>query len=88
MDWSIVFKIGDIMKKRKLMTDKELIELARRSRGTRGTKGKCTVCKKVFIAKKGESLIGKLGIIPVDLCKTHLKKVLSYDEMNLNDTRV
>ena len=51
-------------------------------------KGKCTVCKKVFTVKKGESLIGKLGIIPVDLCKTHLKKVLSYDEMNLNDTRV
>ncbi|MDA8915550.1 hypothetical protein N9J01_00445 [bacterium] len=50
-------------------------------------KGKCTVCKKVFTVKKGESLIGKLGIIPVDLCKTHLKKVLSYDEMNLNDTR-
>lgn len=51
-------------------------------------KGKCTVCKKVFTVKKGESLIGKLGIIPVDLCKTHLKKVLSFDEMNLNDTRV
>ena len=50
-------------------------------------KGKCTVCKKVFTVKKGESLIGKLGIIPVDLCKTHLKKVLSYDEMNLNDCR-
>ena len=48
---------------------------------------KCTVCKKVFILKKDESLIGKLGIIPVDLCKTHLKKVLSYDEMNLNDCR-
>ena len=50
-------------------------------------KGKCTVCKKVFTVKKGESLIVKLGIIPVDLCKIHLKKVLTYDEMNLNDTR-
>ena len=50
-------------------------------------KGKCTVCKKVFTVKKGESLKGKLGIIPVDLCKTHLEKVLSYDEMYLNDTR-
>jgi len=50
-------------------------------------KGKCTVCKKVFTVKKGESLKGRLGIIPVDLCKTHLKKVLSFDEMYLNDTR-
>ena len=51
-------------------------------------KGKCTVCKKAFTVKKGESLIGKLGIIPVDLCKTHYRKVMSVDEMNLNDTRV
>ena len=50
-------------------------------------KGKCTVCKKVFTVKKGESLKGKLGIIPVDLCKTHLKKVLTFDELTLNDTR-
>ena len=50
-------------------------------------KGKCTVCKKVFTVKKGESLIGKLGIIPVDLCKGCLPKVLKHDELTLTDTR-
>jgi len=50
-------------------------------------KGKCTMCKKVFVPKKDVSIIGKLGPIPIDLCKSCLPKVLKYDELTLNDTR-
>ena len=51
------------------------------------SKSKCSVCSKLFKHKKGETLIGRLGIIPVQFCKTHLKKILKMEEMNLSDTR-
>ena len=51
------------------------------------SKSKCSVCSKPFKHKKGETLIGRLGIIPVQFCKTHLKKILKLEEMNLSDTR-
>jgi len=50
-------------------------------------KGKCNVCSKVFTAKKNVSIVGRLGPIPVDLCKGCLPKVLKHDELTLNDTR-
>jgi len=50
-------------------------------------KSKCSVCSKPFKHKKGETLIGRLGIIPVQFCKTHLKKILKMEEMSLSDTR-
>jgi hypothetical protein len=51
------------------------------------SKSKCSVCFKPFKHKKGETLIGRLGIIPVQFCKNHLKKILKMEEMNLSDTR-
>ena len=50
-------------------------------------KSKCSVCKKTQHTKKVETLIGRLGIIPVQFCKNHLKKILNMEEMNLSDTR-
>jgi len=44
------------------------------------SKSKCSVCSKPFKHKKGETLIGRLGIIPVQFCKTHLKKILKILE--------
>jgi len=37
--------------------------------------------------KKNVSIVGRLGPIPVDLCKGCLPKVLKHDELTLNDTR-
>ena len=37
--------------------------------------------------KKPETLVGKLGIIPVNLCKKHFKAVMKNDELWLNDHR-
>jgi hypothetical protein len=47
----------------------------------------CTVCGKRFVHNKPETLVGKLGIIPVNLCKTHFKAVMKQDELLLNDHR-
>ena len=47
----------------------------------------CTVCGKRFVHNKPETLVGKLGIIPVNLCKTHFKAVMKHDHLELNDTR-
>ena len=46
-----------------------------------------SVCKKKFTHKKTETLVGKLGPIPVNLCKTDLKKIMRNDELYLNDKR-
>jgi len=47
----------------------------------------CTVCGKKFAHQKPDTLVGKLGIIPVNLCKTHFKAVMKHDELMLNDHR-
>ena len=47
----------------------------------------CTVCGTKFVHKKPENLVGKLGIIPVNLCKKHLKAVMKNHELLLNDHR-
>ena len=47
----------------------------------------CTVCGKKFVHNNTETLVGKLGIIPVNLCKTHFKAVMKHDELLLNDHR-
>ena len=47
----------------------------------------CSVCNKKFTHNKPETLVGKLGPIPVNLCKTDFKKVMKKDELLLNDKR-
>jgi hypothetical protein len=47
----------------------------------------CTVCGTKFVHKKPENLVGKLGIIPVNLCKKHFKAVMKNHELLLNDHR-
>ena len=49
---------------------------------------KCSVCMKAFTHKKPDTLVGKLGIIPVQFCKKCLPKVMAQsEELNLNDSR-
>jgi len=47
----------------------------------------CSVCSKGFIHKKPDTLVGKLGPIPVQFCKPCFKKVMKHDHLALNDTR-
>ena len=49
---------------------------------------KCSVCMKTFTHKKPDTLVGKLGIIPVQFCKKCFPKVMAQpEELNLNDSR-
>ena len=48
---------------------------------------KCSVCEKLFTHNKPETLVGKLGPIPVQLCKPCFKKVMKKDHLPLNDKR-
>ena len=49
---------------------------------------KCSVCTKAFTHKKPDTLVGKLGIIPVQFCKKCLPKVMAQsEELNLSDSR-
>ena len=49
---------------------------------------KCSVCTKAFTHKKPDTLVGKLGIIPVQFCKKCLPKVMAQsEELNLNNSR-
>mgnify|MGYP000271143766 FL=1 len=48
---------------------------------------KCSVCVKLFTHNKPETLVGKLGPIPVQLCKPCFKKVMKKDHLPLNDKR-
>ena len=49
---------------------------------------KCSVCTKAFTHKNPDTLVGKLGIIPVQFCKKCLPKVMAQsEELNLNDSR-
>jgi len=51
-------------------------------------KQKCSVCKRQFTHKKPETLVGKLGIIPVQFCRKCYPLVLMQnDELELHDTR-
>jgi hypothetical protein len=47
----------------------------------------CSVCSKEFVHKKPDTLVGKLGPIPVQFCKPCFKKVMKHDHLALNDTR-
>ena len=47
----------------------------------------CTVCGTKFVHKKPENLVGKLGMIPVNLCKKHFRAVMKHDDLMLNDYR-
>ena len=49
----------------------------------------CTVCSKKFKHKKPDTLVGMLGIIPVQFCKKCFPKVMSQsEELDLRDTRL
>jgi len=48
---------------------------------------KCSVCVKLFTHNKPETLVGKLGPIPVQLCKPCFKKVMKKDHLPLKDKR-
>ena len=50
-------------------------------------KGKCNVCKKSFTHNKNKTLIGKLGPIPIDLCKVCFPKIMKLEHLPLNDER-
>ncbi len=51
-------------------------------------KPKCSVCAKVFTHNKPTTLIGKLGIIPVQFCKKCFPKVMAQKTtLNLSDSR-
>ena len=48
----------------------------------------CSVCTKGFVHKKPDTLVGKLGIIPVQFCKKCFPKVMAQsEELNLTDSR-
>jgi len=48
----------------------------------------CSVCTKGFVHNKPETLVGKLGIIPVQFCKKCFPKVVAQsEELNLSDSR-
>jgi|TARA_B110000977_G_C10695021_1_gene345013 hypothetical protein len=48
---------------------------------------KCSVCAKPFTHNKPETLVGKLGPIPVQFCKTDYKKIMKKEHLPLKDTR-
>ena len=53
------------------------------------TKFKCSVCAKPFQHQKPETLVGMLGIIPVQFCRVCFPRVMAQsEELNLNDTRL
>ena len=47
----------------------------------------CSVCSKGFVHSKPDTLVGKLGPIPVQFCKPCFKKVMKNDHLPLNDSR-
>jgi len=47
----------------------------------------CSVCSKPFTHQKHSTLVGRLGIIPVQFCQPCFKKVMKLDEMFLSDSR-
>jgi len=52
-------------------------------------KEKCSVCSKRFTHKKPDTLVGMLGIIPVQFCKKCFPRVMAQsEELKLNDTRL
>ena len=50
-------------------------------------KPKCSICTKAFTHMKPDTLVGKLGPIPVQFCRPCFKKVMKHDHLALNDTR-
>lgn len=49
----------------------------------------CSVCSKRFTHKRPDTLVGMLGIIPVQFCRVCFPKVMAQsEELNLNDNRL
>ena len=58
-------------------------------KGRRGSKHQCSVCYKDFTHDKPTTLVGMLGIIPVQFCRKCFPRVIRQsEELNLNDTRL
>jgi hypothetical protein len=52
-------------------------------------KEKCSVCAKQFTHQAPDTLVGMLGIIPVQFCKKCFPRVMAQsEELNLKDTRL
>ena len=47
----------------------------------------CSICTKGFVHNKPQTLVGKLGPIPVQFCKPCFKKVMKHEHLELNDSR-
>ena len=55
----------------------------------RKTKHKCSVCAKTFQHQKPDTLVGMLGIIPVQFCRNCFSRVMAQsEELDLKDTRL
>ena len=51
-------------------------------------KQKCSVCKKQFVHKKPNTLVGRLGIMPVQFCKKcYPLFVMQANDLELHDKR-
>jgi len=55
----------------------------------RNKKHRCTVCSVSFQHKDNDTLVGMLGIIPVQFCKKCYPKVMAQkEELYLNDVQL
>jgi len=55
----------------------------------KGSNHQCSVCYKDFKHEKPSTLVGMLGIIPVQFCRKCFPRVMAQSEdLNLNDTRL
>ena len=55
----------------------------------RNKKHQCTVCSKSFAHKGEDTLVGMLGIIPVQFCRVCFPKVMAQkEEIYLNDVQL
>ena len=55
----------------------------------KGSSHQCSVCSKDFIHETPTTLVGMLGIIPVQFCRKCFPRVMAQsEELNLNDTQL
>jgi len=55
----------------------------------KGSKHTCSVCSKKFTHRHEQTLVGMLGIIPVQFCKKCFHRVMAQsEELNLKDTQL
>ena len=55
----------------------------------KGSKHTCSVCSTAFTHQKKETLVGMLGIMPVQFCKKCFPRVMAQSEdLHLKDTQL